>query len=232
MHAESRRKERRGDIIDMLKTDYRVQDVVDYSGMEADSLFLEGTGAMVLDHIDRVAYAVLSNRTDPIVLGRFCAHFSYEPMVFEARDGDDVPIYHTNVMMCIGTRFALMGTDMIVDAARKREMLGRLENSGREIIHLDNAQIAEFAGNAIELQSKTEGLLLALSRRAYTSLRKDQIEAIEKSARLVPLNMETIELAGGSVRCTMAGIHLNVREPQPVEIKPVETVAVKEVEPT
>lgn len=211
MHAESRRKERRSDIIEMLKTSYRVQDIIDYSGLEADGLFLEGTGAMVLDHIDRVAYAVLSNRTDPIVLERFCAHFNYEPMVFEARDGRGVPVYHTNVLMCIGSRYALMGTDMIVDPVRKQEMLERLENSGREIVHLDNDQIAEFAGNALELQSKTGGLLLALSQRAFESLRADQIELIERSAQLVPMNMATIELAGGSVRCTMAGIHLNAR---------------------
>lgn len=211
MHAQSRRKERRSDIIEMLKTQYRVQDVVDYSGLEADGLFLEGTGAMVLDHIDRVAYAVLSNRTDPIVLERFCTHFNYEPMVFEARDANGVPIYHTNVLMCIGSRYALMGTDMVINPARRQEMIERLENSGRQIVHLDNSQIEEFAGNAIELQSPTEGLLLALSQRAYNSLRPDQIAIIEQSAQLVPLKLETIERAGGSVRCTMAGIHLTAR---------------------
>jgi hypothetical protein len=112
MFSVSRQKERRADVIEMLKTHYRVQDVIDYSGLELDHVYLEGTGAMVLDHIDRVAYAARSNRTDPVALERFCTHFNFEPMVFDALNGDGVPVYHTNVIMCIGTEFAMAGFEL------------------------------------------------------------------------------------------------------------------------
>lgn len=210
MKAVSRRRERRSDVIEMLKARYRVQEVIDYSGLEADDLFLEGTGAMVLDHIDRVAYAVRSDRTDPIALERFSTHFNFEPMVFDARDSDGVPIYHTNVLMCLATEFALIGLDMLTDAARRREVVDRLERSGRKIIALTNDQIGHFAGNALELQGE-RGRLLALSMTALTALRDDQIAAITDSAKPVALDIPTIEKAGGSVRCTLAGIHLTPR---------------------
>jgi hypothetical protein len=210
MKAPSRRRERRGDIIEMLKQRYRVQDVVDYSGLEPDGLFLEGTGAMVLDHIDRVAYAARSDRTDPIALERFCTHFNFEPMVFDARDDNAVPIYHTNVLMCVATDFAMIGTSMMTDDRRRDEIVARLERSGRDIIHLTNAQIASFAGNAIELQGK-EGRILALSTTALVALNDKQRTAIEKHAKIVALDIPVIERAGGSVRCTLAGIHLTPR---------------------
>ena len=165
MYAPSRRKERRHDVIEMLKRDYRVQDVIDYSGLEPDGLFLEGTGAMVLDHIDRVAYAVRSNRTDPVALERFCTHFNYEPMVFDALDAEARAVYHTNVLMCIATDFVLIGLDMIADEPRKAEIVQRFEASGRDVIGLSQAQIAGFAGNAIELHG-AGGRLLALSSTA------------------------------------------------------------------
>ena len=210
MFAPSRRKERRADVIEMLKNQYRVQDVVDYSGLEPDGLFLEGTGAMVLDHIDRVAYAVRSNRTDPIALERFCTHFNYEPMVFEAHDAVGKPIYHTNVLMCIATEFVMIGLDMIADDARRQHIIRRFEESGRSVIALNGEQIANFAGNAIELQGET-GRVLALSSRALGSLTTAQLALIAKSATPLPLNVATIEMAGGSVRCMLAGIHLSRR---------------------
>ncbi len=211
MKAESRRRERRADIIEMLKARYRVQDVIDYSGLEPDGLFLEGTGAMVLDHIDRVAYAVKSDRTDPIALERFATHFNLEPMAFEARDAKDLPIYHTNVLMCVGTDFAMVGTGMIRDPKRRDEMLGRLSRFGRRIVELSDAQIEKFAGNALELQGR-DGLILALSTTALAALDHAQRATIEESAKLVALDIPTIERAGGSVRCTLAGIHLTPRD--------------------
>ncbi|WP_421701660.1 citrulline utilization hydrolase CtlX [Aliiroseovarius sp.] len=210
MKPENRRAERRTDVIEMLKRAYRVQDIIDYSGLEADGLFLEGTGAMVLDHIDRVAYAVESHRTSPIALERFCTHFNYEPMAFAAADAGGVPVYHTNVLMCIGTEFALIGLGMITDPARRAEVRQRLELSGRDVIDLTDAQIAAFAGNAIELQGAA-GRILALSSTALNALTGDQKARIEASATLVPLDIPTIEMAGGSVRCTIAGIHLSPR---------------------
>ncbi|SDI94296.1 citrulline utilization hydrolase CtlX [Aliiruegeria lutimaris] len=210
MFPVTRRRERRADVIEMLKRDYRVQEVVDYSGLEPDGLFLEGTGAMVLDHIDRVAYVVRSNRADPIILERFCSHFKYEPMVFDAHDARGVPVYHTNVLMCIATDFVLLGVDMMVDDARRRHILDRFEEPGRHVVPLSNAQVADFAGNAIELQGRN-GRVLALSSRALNALRPDQGAVIEQSAELLPLDVPTIELAGGSVRCMLAGVHLSRR---------------------
>jgi hypothetical protein len=210
MKAVSRRRERRYDVIEMLKTRYRVQEVIDYSGLEPDGLFLEGTGAMVLDHIDRVAYAVRSDRTDPIALERFSTDFNFEPMVFDARDQNGVPVYHSNVLMCIATDFAMIGLDMMSNPARRQEIVTRLEHSGRQIVALSNGQIARFAGNALELQGKN-GRILALSTTAMASLDPDQIAMIEESAKPVALHIPTIEKAGGSVRCTLAGIHLTQR---------------------
>lgn len=210
MKAPSRRRERRADVIEMLKTRYRVQEVVDYSGLEPDGLFLEGTGAMVLDHIGRVAYAARSERTDPIALERFCTQFGYEPMVFPAADARGAPIYHSNVLMCVATDFALIGLDLITDRTRAADVAARLAEPGRQVIALSDAQIARFAGNAIELQG-AGGRVLAVSTTAYAALDAAQRQAIEASARLLPIDIPTIELAGGSVRCTLAGIHLSPR---------------------
>lgn len=210
MFAESRRAERRMDVIDLLKRDFRVQDVIDYSGLEPDGLFLEGTGAMVLDHQDRVAYVIRSNRADPVLLERFCTHFNFEPMVFDAVDRAGTPIYHTNVLMCIAADFALIGTEMIPDDTRSAEISARLTEAGRQVINLTTAQIEKFAGNAIELQGN-DRRILALSQTAFDCLTTDQKTIISQSADLVPLTIPTIEMAGGSVRCMIAGNHLAER---------------------
>ncbi|ATG39642.1 citrulline utilization hydrolase CtlX [Phaeobacter piscinae] len=210
MYAANRRKERRWDVIELLKRDYRVQDVIDYSGLEQDGLALEGTGAMVLDHIGRIAYTVKSNRADPVLLERFCTHFNFEPMVFEARDAQGRDVYHTNVLMGIGTDYALICLDMITNPTRRAEVAARLEETGRRVIDLTPEQIAGFAGNALELTGHSR--LLALSSRAVDVLRPDQIAVIERSATLLPLSIPTIETAGGSVRCMLAAIHLSPRE--------------------
>ncbi|WP_323119737.1 citrulline utilization hydrolase CtlX [Burkholderia alba] len=211
MYGESRRRERRGDVVEMLKAEYRVQDVIDYSGLEYDRVFLEGTGAMVFDHVARIAYAARSHRADPVALERFCTHFNFEPMGFDTADADGRPIYHTNVMMSIATDFALIGLDLIPDPARREAIRRRLTETGRTVIPLDRAQIANFAGNALELSARG-GRVLALSRRAAACLAPWQRAAIERSARLLPLDVPTIEMAGGSVRCMLAGIHLAPRD--------------------
>jgi hypothetical protein len=210
MFPENRRKERRWDIVEHLKRAYRVQDVMDYSGLEQDGLALEGTGAMVLDHIEHVAYVARSNRADPVILERFCTHFGYEPMAFDARDADGAFLYHTNVMMAVGVDFALICLDMIKDLARRAEVADRLAESGRDVIDLSMGQIGEFAGNALELTG-TDGRILALSARALAALTADQRSRIGKSATLTPLHIPTIETAGGSVCCMIAGVHLSRR---------------------
>jgi len=210
MKAENRRLERRPDILEMLKKEYRVQDLIDYSGLEEDNLFLEGTGAMVFDHIDRVAYAAQSDRTNQVILERFCTHFNYEPMAFSAVDSKGIAIYHTNVLMCIATDYALVGLSMIEDMQRRAEIVQRLEESGRTVIELSEEQISNYAGNAIELYGSNHRIL-ALSQTACDALTVEQKSIMSESTKLVPLNIPTIEMAGGSVRCTIAGIHLSKR---------------------
>ncbi|MGG1947774.1 citrulline utilization hydrolase CtlX [Trinickia sp. NRRL B-1857] len=210
MYSANRRRERRIDVIEMLKARYRVHEVVDYSGLEYDGMFLEGTGAVVLDHIGRTAFAARSNRADPIALERFCSQFHFEAICFDTADPDGRPIYHTNVMMSVATAFALVGLDSIRDAHRRDEVRERLLATGREVIALDHGQIAHFAANALEL-SGPDGRLLALSTTALASLTPAQRALIERSARLLPLDVPTIETAGGSVRCMLAGIHLSPR---------------------
>ncbi|HKT67305.1 MAG TPA: arginine deiminase-related protein, partial [Burkholderia sp.] len=205
MYSPNRRRERRADVIEMLKAEYRVQDVIDYSGLEYDDVFLEGTGAMVLDHVARIAYTARSRRADPVALERFCTNFNFEPICFDTADANGNPIYHTNVMMSVATEFAMVGLDLIVDRRRRDEIAQRLAETGRTVIALGHAQIANFAGNTLELSGR-DGRVLALSRRAFDCLTGEQRAAIERSARLLPLDVPTIELAGGSVRCMLAGI--------------------------
>ncbi|OJA64868.1 amidinotransferase [Burkholderia ubonensis] len=211
MTCPNRRRERRADVIEMLKTEYRVQDVIDYSGLEYDDVFLEGTGAMVLDHVARIAYTARSRRADPVALERFCTHFNFEPICFDTADAVGRPIYHTNVMMSVATEFALIGLDLISDPNRRDEIRRRLAETGRTVVALEPSQIANFAGNALELSGR-DARVLALSRRAFDCLTPRQRRLIERSAQLLPLDVPTIELAGGSVRCMLAGIHLARRQ--------------------
>jgi hypothetical protein len=214
MYTVNRRRERRADVIELLKEQYRVQDVIDYSGLEHDGLFLEGTGAMVLDHAGLVAYVARSRRADPVILERFCTHTSFEPMVFDAADAHGTAIYHTNVLMCVGTDFALVCLDAITDPRRRAEVADRLTAAGRSMIDLTQQQLLDFAGNAFELTG-TNGQLLAMSGRAHRALRSEQIDVIERSATIVSVEIPTIELAGGSVRCMLGGVHLDARPHRP-----------------
>ncbi|WP_299154893.1 citrulline utilization hydrolase CtlX [uncultured Tateyamaria sp.] len=210
MFTANRRLERRWDIVEFLKREYRVQDVIDYSGLEEDNLSLEGTGAMVLDHIERVAYTAQSNRADPVILERFCTNFNFEPMVFQSENRDGAAVYHTNVIMAIATNYALICSSMIVDPDRRKAVLARLEESGRDVIDLSEDQIDAFAGNAMELTAGSTRYL-AMSSKGVDSLTGDQKTRIEARAALLPISIPTIETAGGSVRCMMAGIHLSKR---------------------
>ena len=207
MYSAARRKERRLDVIDTLRAHYRITEVVDYSGEETEGRSLEGTGSLVLDHVHKIAYASLSHRTHPEVLKKFCRDFGYEPVTFRSESEPGRPIYHTNVMMCVGSEFALIGLENIPDEAERIGVQNLLEASGKEVIELRPAQIEEFAGNAIELHNDREKLLV-LSTRAAAALTSAQQAAIERFARLLPLSLPTIELAGGSARCMIATIHL------------------------
>jgi len=207
MYSTARRAERRYDVIDDLRSYFCVSEVVDYSNYERQEKFLEGTGSLVLDHVNRIAFASLSQRTHPEMLQKFCDDFGYEVVTFQSRSQDGRPIYHTNVMMCVGSGFALVGLETIADLEERRAVQKRLEDSGKEVIALTSDQIANFAGNAIELHN-FNGKLLVISARAAGALSDEQRTKIERHARLVELSLPTIELAGGSARCMMATIHL------------------------
>jgi hypothetical protein len=208
MYSALRRRERRRDIAEELRKHYRVTEVIDYSAFEDEGCCLEGTGSLVLDHLNKIAYVSLSNRSNPKVIQRFAEDFSYKPVTFTSIGSNGQPIYHTNVMMCIGTDFAMIGLEMIPDKAARQDVRSRLEKTGREIVELSADQIANFAGNAIELQNRRGEKLLVLSSRAARALTEEQRKTTTGYARLLPLELPTIELGGGSARCMMATIHL------------------------
>jgi hypothetical protein len=211
MYSAMRRRERRHDIVGELRKHYRVTEVIDYSVFEEEGCCLEGTGSLVLDHLNKIAYVSLSNRSNPKVIHRFADDFSYEPLTFTSIGPNGQPIYHTNVMMCIGTAFALVGLEMIRNKAERQQVRVRLEQSAKDIVELSPDQIANFAGNAIELHDRHGEKLLVLSSRADQALTEEQRERLSRYARLVPLELPTIELGGGSARCMIATIHLPPR---------------------
>src|SRR5437773_11080384 len=178
MYSALRRRERRQDIVQELRKHYRVDEVIDYSPFEDEGCCLEGTGSLVFDHLNKIAYASLSNRSNPKVIERFANDFSYEPVTFTSTGSNGQPIYHTNVMMCIGTAFAMVGLKMIGTKAERRHVRERLEKAGKEIVELSADQIANFAGNAIELQNNSGEKLLVLSSRAARALTQDQRERL------------------------------------------------------
>lgn len=208
MYSALRRRERRQDIVEELRNCYRVTEVIDYSAFEEQDSYLEGTGSLVLDHLNKIAYVSLSNRTNPKLVQRFADDFGYEPVIFTSIGSDGQPIYHTNVMMCIGTAFAMIGLEMIPNKPEREIVRAHLEKTGKEIVELSADQIANFAGNAIELHDKEGEKLLVLSTRADDALTEHQRKRLGRHARLIPLDLATIELGGGSARCMIATIHL------------------------
>jgi hypothetical protein len=211
MYSALRRRERRQDIIEELGRRYRVTEVIDYSSFENEGCCLEGTGSLVFDHSSKIAYVSLSNRSNPKMIQRFADDFGYESVTFTSIGPDGEPIYHTNVMMCIGTGFAMVGLDMIRNKAERQHVRARLEQTRKEIVKLSADQIANFAGNAVELHDQAGEKLLALSSRAAQALTEKQRETLSRYTRLVPLDLPTIELGGGSARCMIATIHLPAR---------------------
>jgi hypothetical protein len=211
MYSALRRPERRQDIVEELRRHYRVTEVIDYSAFEDEGCYLEGTGSLVFDHPNKFAYVSLSNRSNPKLIQRFADDFSYEPVTFTSVDSNGQPIYHTNVMMCVGTGFAMVALEMIPNKTERQQVRARLKKTGKDIVELSADQIANFAGNAIELHSKGGEKLLVLSSRAARALTGKQRETLARYASLVPLELSTIELGGGSARCMIATIHLPTR---------------------
>ena len=211
LEAPVRRAERRMDIVESLSAEhgFRVRDITDLSELENVSLFLEGTGSMVLDRINRVAYAALSSRTRMDALADFAQRADYEITAFDACDADGQPIYHTNVMMAIGTQFAVVCSESIGAADKRADVLGRLAATGRAVIEIDLAQMHRFAGNLIELRTADGKFIVVLSQNADDSLRVAQREQLSTFGRLLPVDVTTIErVGGGSVRCMLAEVFL------------------------
>jgi len=209
MFSENRRHERRGDIIKTLEQDFNISSITDLSSYENSDIFLEGTGSMVLDRENKTAYACLSVRTDAKVLEDFCARAGYQAVSFQAFDADGFPIYHTNVMMCVGSGFAVLCLDSIADDQEKEIVADQLRNSGHEIIEISYDQMNHFAGNMLQLKNNSGDLLLIMSEQAYLALNASQIERLEKYSRILYSPLYTIEKnGGGSARCMLAEIHL------------------------
>jgi hypothetical protein len=211
--AANRRRERRPELLRALvdSCGYRIDRVVDLTSMELREQYLEGTGSLVLDRERRVAYACRSPRTHAAALQEFGRELRYEVVTFTAGDAAGRAIYHTNVMMSLGTRFAALCTSAIVDTEERRVVIQRLEESGREIIDLSAAELASFAGNLLELRGSS-GPVIALSAAALRSLAARTRRALERHGKLVSADVATIEhIGGGSVRCMLAEVALPLR---------------------
>lgn len=209
MFSENRRLERRDDIILKLQESFLIRQVTDLSFYEENQIYLEGTGSMVLDREHKIAYACLSLRTDERVLADYCKHSGYEAITFSAVDSTGFPIYHTNVMMCIGKGFAVVCMESIADLSEREMVAAKLSHSGQEIIAISYDQMNHFAGNMLQVKNNNGDLLLIMSEQAFLSLNARQIEILEKYSRIVCSPLYTIEEnGGGSARCMLAEIHL------------------------
>ena len=211
MEAENRRTERRRDIIDELAggRGFQVSEIIDLSAHEQDGHYLEGTGSLVLDRVNRVAYACLSSRTQLDPLGDFAQRMDYDVVAFEAVDRKGVPIYHTNVLMNVGEELAVICAEAISRPEQREAVLQRLRETGHEVLLLSYDQLEAFAGNMLELRSEDGGRLVAMSRQAFDALDGAQREALARNGGVVTAPIDTIEAsAGGSVRCMLAEIHL------------------------
>ncbi|MCK5325608.1 MAG: amidinotransferase [Woeseiaceae bacterium] len=211
MEAENRRTERRMDIVEHLDAQlgFQVSEIVDLSHHESRGHYLEGTGSMVLDRVNRVAYACLSSRTQLDALGDFAQRMDYDVVAFDAVDRDGVPIYHTNVLMNIGEEIAVICDAAIARDDQKQAVLERLRSTGHEVVSLDFAQLEAFAGNMLELRGADGERVLAMSQQAYDSLHDEQRALLGDNARIVTADIGDIESsAGGSVRCMLAEVHL------------------------
>lgn len=204
MFSNNRRKERRADIIEFLQGHYNYSTTLDLSGLEQKEQFLEGTGAIVFDHQAKLAYAARSKRMHEAALNSLCERLGYEPVVFDASNSAGTPVYHTNVIMAVGTEFVMVALDMIEEKARQR-VITAIQHSGKVLIELSETQIAQFAGNTLELDTKN-GKLLALSTTAFEALTEEQKIHLAQWVKLVPMSVPTIELGGGSIRCMLAQV--------------------------
>jgi len=211
MEAPNRRTERRPEIIESLASQYgfQVREIVDFSHHEQQGHFLEGTGSLVLDRVNRIAYACLSSRTHLDALGEFAQRMDYEVVAFDAVDRDGAPIYHTNVLMNVGEELAVVCDEAIPRDDQREAVMQSLKGTGHKVLTLTFDQMDSFAGNMLELRSSSGQRVIAMSEQARDSLTESQLETISDYAQIVSTPIENIESsAGGSVRCMLAEIHL------------------------
>lgn len=207
MFAENRRKERKETVLQFIRDHFNITKINDLSFYEQSGVFLEGTGSMVLDRENKIVYACLSPRTNEDVLDHFCKLYKYSKVVFIAADSKGNLIYHTNVMLCIGSRFAVVCLEAILEEKERIQVIESLVSSGKEIISISLQQLHHFAGNMLELKNADGENILVLSTHAYQSLHQQQIDALEKYATILHSSLNTIETAGGgSARCMLAEI--------------------------
>jgi hypothetical protein len=211
MFAENRRLERRMDVVTSIAQKTGCQPkIIDYSIYEKNGRFLEGTGSMILDRSNKIAYAAISQRTDPALFLEFCKDFGYEPVSFSAFQqvgAKRLPVYHTNVMMCVADSYVVICTDCIDDKKEQIRVMKSILESGKEIIEISEKQMQHFAGNMLQVINADGKKLLVMSQTAFNSLPTDKIEKLRTYNELLVVNVPTIEkLGGGSVRCMMCEV--------------------------
>jgi hypothetical protein len=217
MFAENRRLERRDDILDLLEEKgYYIENVIDYTIAEEAGIYLEGTGSLVLDRENAKVYCALSPRAEEELVIEFCEDFEMNPVIFEAFqtvNGERKPIYHTNVMMCVAEKFAVICADAIDDKKERKMVVDCLKSDGKEIIYLTEEQINHFAGNMLEVRGADDKRYTIMSEAAKQTLNKAQINQIEKYTEILSVNLDTIEACGGgSARCMLAEVFLPLAE--------------------
>ena len=213
MFASNRRVERRDDIIEIIKEQgFEVAEIDDWSFPETQGHYLEGTGSMIFDHDNKIAYGSVSLRLDENLFREFCDKYGFTPVVFHSFQtvGEErLPIYHTNVMMCVADKFVVICLDCIDDELERNKVIETIKNSGKEIIEISEDQMHQFAGNMLQVQNKEGRKFLIMSETAYKSLEQDQISAIEKYCEIIYSDLNTIEVnGGGSARCMLAEVFL------------------------
>ena len=208
MLAPNRRFERSKNYIDLFVNKFGPLEIVDLTFYEDQQRFLEGTGSIVFDHPNKIAYACHSPRTDEGVLEDVCKRLGYTPLMFHADDENGKPIYHTNVMLCVGEKIAVVCLDSIKSESGQERLLSSFTFTGHRVVSISYQQMRCFAGNMIEVQSKTGKRFLLLSQHALDSLMDGQIKELLKHVELLPVSIPTIEkYGGGGIRCMVAGIH-------------------------
>jgi|TARA_B100000965_G_scaffold344580_1_gene314895 hypothetical protein len=213
MYAENRRLERRPEVIKFLEDEgFNIDNIVDYSSAESENKFLEGTGSMILDRENRIAYCSISKRSNEDLFIEFCEDFEFTPVLFNSYQsvGDKrLPIYHTNVMMCVATNYVVICLDSIDDKKQRKNVSNFINESGKKLIEISENQVESFAGNMLELLNDKGDSILVMSKSAENSLSEIQKNSIKKYSKIISSNINTIEVCGGgSARCMMAEIFL------------------------